>query len=161
MLKYEDGLIRLYRHNLLRMSSLCKNSKHTTANSLSGTNSYCYRKLVTLEKLEQFLPFYRAKQQKKDGKIRPVSPVKIALIDTGVNKSSVSQVRKGVSYVHNSKRESPWWLAIHPHGTQMANLICQIDSYCELYIAKAGESKPTFLGAVQVRVFILCSKSNC
>jgi hypothetical protein len=78
------------------------------------------------------------------------SPIRIGLIDTGANKSSFPQIRKGISYVYKTKKESPWWLAIDPHGTQMADFICKLDPYCELYIAKAGDIMPSYANVVKV-----------
>jgi len=72
-------------------------------------------------------------------------PVKVAIIDNGVDQilSSLSKnITKGQSFVERytttENRESPWWIAADPHGTQMASLVLDANPCCELYIAKAG-----------------------
>jgi hypothetical protein len=121
------------------------------------------------------LEFYRSYQQQyKDAYInrntQPNStpaapagdlflPTKVALVDTGANKSSFPQIKKGISFVYERRKESPWWLAIDPHGTQMADFVCKLDPHNELYIAKAGESQPNYLSVVEVST-TLCSKTN-
>ena len=64
----------------------------------------------------------------------------MAIIDNGIDGtlSILSRtIIDGISFVEDYKgRESPWWLAYHPHGTQMASFIHQLDPCCGLYIAK-------------------------
>ncbi|KAL8743053.1 MAG: hypothetical protein Q9190_004554 [Brigantiaea leucoxantha] len=52
-----------------------------------------------------------------------------------------SRIMRGRSFVDDNSRVSPWLFASDPHGTQMANLICAIDPWCELYVAKVAESR--------------------
>ncbi|KAL9120735.1 MAG: hypothetical protein Q9187_002705 [Circinaria calcarea] len=52
-----------------------------------------------------------------------------------------SRIKGGRSFVDDNSRVSPWLFASDPHGTQMANLICAIDPWCELYVAKVTESR--------------------
>ncbi|KAK4244138.1 hypothetical protein C7999DRAFT_35493 [Corynascus novoguineensis] len=50
-----------------------------------------------------------------------------------------SRVKEGRSFVDDDNQVSPWLFASDPHGTQMANLICDIDPLCELYVAKVTD----------------------
>lgn len=50
-----------------------------------------------------------------------------------------SRIKEGRSFVDDDYQLSPWLFASHPHGTQMANLICAIDPRCELYVAKVTD----------------------
>jgi hypothetical protein len=79
------------------------------------------------------------------GKDPTVDKVKIAIIDNGVDqiRSTISdKIYKGESFVEIETaagiRESPWWIAADPHGTQMASLILEANPDCLLYIGKAG-----------------------
>jgi hypothetical protein len=65
---------------------------------------------------------------------------KVALIDTGVDPGSVqcSQI-SGASFVSSGSGESPWWFSQHPHGTQMARIITELDPFCQLLVAKVGD----------------------
>ena len=67
------------------------------------------------------------------------------MIDCGVDayhKSVESNIAedKGRSFIEDQLKEyeyqSHWHTVTHPHGTQMAYLICNVDPYCELYVAK-------------------------
>ena len=60
-----------------------------------------------------------------------------------------SRIKGGRSFVDDNSRVSPWLFASDPHGTQMANVICAIDPWCELYVAKVAESR---LGITPERV---------
>lgn len=67
---------------------------------------------------------------------------KVAIIDSGVQRANLTcRHVTGASFVYNQERESPWWLSKEPHGTQMANIIHELDPHCELFIAKVGETK--------------------
>jgi hypothetical protein len=83
------------------------------------------------------------------------SPIRIALIDTSVNKRSFSRIKNGVSFLYHKNKGSPWWPAIDTHGTQMAELICQLDPFCELYIAKAGVNKLSHTRVAKVSLVII------
>jgi hypothetical protein len=79
-------------------------------------------------------------------------PVRVAIIDNGVDRSIgalSSCIEKGKSFVEFSTesgdRESPWWLASDPHGTQMASIIHELDPLCKLYVAKVGTSRGEIL----------------
>jgi hypothetical protein len=82
--------------------------------------------------------------------IRPLRKVKVALIDTGVDLEELADgienftghIVRGISFMQQGQRISPWWLPSKPHGTQQARLICAIDPSCDLYVAKVG-SDPT------------------
>jgi hypothetical protein len=52
--------------------------------------------------------------------------------------------------------EQVWWHASEPHGTQMARLICSMDSRCELYAIKVAETRSSGISAnvvAEVRCF--------
>lgn len=73
---------------------------------------------------------------------------KVAVLDTGINQEWFSwegHIVHGASFVHsasgNVQRQSPWWLATDPHGSQVANVIAQLDPVCTLYIAKIADRK--------------------
>ncbi|KAI1486454.1 subtilisin-like protein [Biscogniauxia mediterranea] len=104
-------------------------------------------------------------QERKRVKDSPYTPTKVAILDNGilsvspisydvtrdtavensngdqsVDSSSVwSRIREGRSFVDQDSRLSPWLFASDPHGTQMANLICAIDPFCEIYVARVAE----------------------
>ncbi|KAL7961290.1 hypothetical protein V8C34DRAFT_274322 [Trichoderma compactum] len=52
-----------------------------------------------------------------------------------------SRIKAGRSFVDDNVRVSPWLFASDPHGTQMANLICAVDPWCDLYVAKVTEGR--------------------
>lgn len=55
------------------------------------------------------------------------------------SKTLWNRIKEERSFVDGSSRLSPWSFASNPHGTQMANLICAIDPFCELYVARVAE----------------------
>ncbi|KAH8803054.1 hypothetical protein F5884DRAFT_888196 [Xylogone sp. PMI_703] len=57
------------------------------------------------------------------------------------DKSLLSRVKDGCSFVDDHSKLGSWLFASDPHGTQMANLICAIDPLCDLYVAKVTEDK--------------------
>ncbi|EHK20707.1 uncharacterized protein TRIVIDRAFT_153866 [Trichoderma virens Gv29-8] len=65
-----------------------------------------------------------------------------------VYKTLWSRIKKGQSFVGEGSRVSSWLFASDPHGTQMANLICAIDPWCDLYVAKVTEGRS---GIIPVR----------
>ncbi|KAL6697342.1 hypothetical protein J3F84DRAFT_368680 [Trichoderma pleuroticola] len=58
-----------------------------------------------------------------------------------------SRIKAGRSFVDDNFRVSPWLFASDPHGTQMANLICAIDPWCDLYVAKVTEGRSGIIPA--------------
>lgn len=50
-----------------------------------------------------------------------------------------ARIQDGCSFVDENFRFSPWLFASNPHGTQMANLICAIDPFCQIYVARVAE----------------------
>ena len=92
-------------------------------------------------KLATFLNFYKGYDQKK-------CHIKVAIIDNGVDSTLPvlsNVVQAGVSLDEDLQgRQDPWWLASHPHGTQMANFVHQLDPFCHLYIAKVCDQAICF-----------------
>lgn len=73
-------------------------------------------------------------------------PTRVAIIDNGVDagiNKIWDRVAESESFVEDDTktRESSVWLASHPHGTQMASIVTDIDPHCLLYIAKVGTGK--------------------
>lgn len=70
-------------------------------------------------------------------------PTRVGIIDNGID-AGVTKIWERVagseSFVEDETktRESSVWLASHPHGTQMASIVTDIDPRCLLYIAKVG-----------------------
>jgi hypothetical protein len=69
------------------------------------------------------------------------------------SRSLWSRIVDGHSFVDGDSKLSPWLFASDPHGTQMANLICALDPYCELYVARVGEDT---MGITAKRVEQVC-----
>lgn len=61
--------------------------------------------------------------------------------DTKHYKNLWSRIKEGRSFVEEDSKFSSWLFASNPHGTQMANLICAIDPWCDLYVAKVTEGR--------------------
>ncbi|KAL6862075.1 hypothetical protein J3F83DRAFT_221923 [Trichoderma novae-zelandiae] len=61
--------------------------------------------------------------------------------ETSRRKSLWSSIKAGRSFVDDGSKIYPWMLASDSHGTQMANLICAMDPFCELYVARVAEGK--------------------
>lgn len=86
---------------------------------------------------------------------------------SGGRRALLQCIKEGRSFVDGNSRLSPWLFASNPHGTQMANLLCAIDPFCELYVGRVAEegtgitSKrvaqvcPTRLSSVQLPVLEL------
>ena len=83
-------------------------------------------------------------------------PTRVAILDNGIlnippartgedDKGLWPRIKEGQSFVDNASRLGSWLFASDPHGTQMANLICAIDPYCELYVAKIVEGRQGIL----------------
>jgi hypothetical protein len=67
--------------------------------------------------------------------------INIAVIDTGVDPDSIECFEiRGASFVSSESGESPWWFSHHPHGTQMAKVITELNPSCRLLVAKVGDS---------------------
>jgi Subtilase family len=94
--------------------------------------------------LEPFLRYYRGlRLSPTDTSSNIDFSTRVAIIDTGVDISNPllrARIQNGISYVQYGYecRESPWWLASDPHGTQMVSLIQNIDPNSKLFIAKVG-----------------------
>lgn len=71
-----------------------------------------------------------------------ISPIiNVAVIDTGVDPDSIKCFEIcGASFVSSESGESPWWFSYHPHGTQMAKVITELNPFCRLLVAKVGDS---------------------
>ncbi|KAI0169132.1 peptidase S8/S53 domain-containing protein, partial [Hypoxylon sp. FL1284] len=103
------------------------------------------------------------KRKKREGNF---TPTKVAILDTGIlsispvsndatrdgttasngtkdqseeSRSVWSRIEDGRSFVDDNSRLSPWLFASDPHGTQMANLICAIDPFSVIYVARVAE----------------------
>jgi hypothetical protein len=83
-------------------------------------------------------------------------PTRVAILDNGIlnippartgknDEGLWPRVEDGQSFVDNASRLGSWLFASDPHGTQMANLICAIDPYCKLYVAKVVEGRQGIL----------------
>lgn len=69
------------------------------------------------------------------------SRITVALIDTGVNPGlSAAFDPMSTSFVHTAGGESPWFCSHHPHGTQMARIISQLDPSCKILVIKISET---------------------
>ncbi|KAK1750547.1 subtilisin-like protein [Echria macrotheca] len=96
------------------------------------------------------------KERKKAGRFTPTA---VAILDNGIlsvshsslggggakdskdedSRSLWSRIEDGCSFIDEDSRLSPWLFASNPHGTQMANLICAIDPFCKIYVARVAE----------------------
>jgi hypothetical protein len=73
---------------------------------------------------------------------------KVAILDSGINGTRFplqSHKRQGRSFVwrDNGKgheSEASWWLAVDPHGSQMANIISQLDPFCVFYFFQIADN---------------------
>ena len=81
-----------------------------------------------------------------DRKLREkISPIKIAIIDDGVDASLeflVGKIAGGKSfcpYASSSDLMNAYYVPSGQHGTMMADLICKICPSCRLYIARLDE----------------------
>lgn len=78
-------------------------------------------------------------ENEAEAELSPI--VNVAVIDTGVDPDSIqcSEI-SGASFVSSESGESPWWFSYHPHGTQMAKVITDLNPRCRLLVAKVGDS---------------------
>lgn len=80
------------------------------------------------------------------------SRIKVGVVDTGISSARFSiknHVVHGRSFVWTStakgfEQETSWWLATDPHGSQMANIISQLDPRCIFYIAQVTDDAKYF-----------------
>lgn len=105
---------------------------------------------VELTQLESFIRAYSKLQEelKDEDFVVEVNPIlrqepyiRVAVIDTGVDSNCIqcNQI-SGASFVPSDSGESPWWFSYHPHGTQMAKVISELNPHCNLLVAKVGDS---------------------
>ncbi|KAF5129904.1 hypothetical protein E5D57_006237 [Metarhizium anisopliae] len=106
---------------------------------------------VEVTRLESFLSAYQILQRQfldenwraqllKDATPSYMPHIKVAIIDTGVDPGSIQCSHiQGSSFVSSGSGESPWWFSQHPHGTQMAKIITELDPFCQLLVAKVGD----------------------
>jgi hypothetical protein len=123
-----------------------------------NTISFFNRTPQKLLRLEGFLNIYRTLCNSDLNPNRRWKPVRICIIDTGIDISATKlaeSVEKGKSFVHTMSdgrlRESPWYLASEAHGTQMASLIQDIDHYSRLYIAKVGTDRNSIVNLQHIQ----------
>lgn len=69
--------------------------------------------------------------------------VRIAVIDNGVDQMATSSANivRGASFVRSAFEPMsilPWYTPVHPHGTQMADLIRCVNPWCELFPIRVG-----------------------
>lgn len=109
--------------------------------------------------MEAYKSFQRKKAKSENVKVRRV---KVAVIDNGFDMEVVGKhvpPGGGASFCYDYKdRECNWFLATDPHGTHMANFITQLDPFCELYVAKVGNSRTDITPDAVIQVCAL-SKS--
>ncbi|UNI23916.1 hypothetical protein JDV02_009707 [Purpureocillium takamizusanense] len=104
----------------------------------------------------------------------PDTRTKIAILDSGVNGTRFPlqrQDRQGRSFVwrDNGKghqSEASWWLAVDPHGSQMANVISQLDPSCIFYFVQIADNMnyielPTVVKALEWAVKCNVDIINC
>ncbi|KAL6796988.1 peptidase S8/S53 domain-containing protein, partial [Trichoderma sp. SZMC 28012] len=97
-----------------------------------------YIEAYTLLQQEFQDPEFRA-ETGSDSRISPI--INVAVIDTGVDPDSIKCFEIfGASFVSSESGESPWWFSYHPHGTQMAKVITELNPFCRLLVAKVGDS---------------------
>lgn len=106
--------------------------------------------MIEVTRLEAFVQAYCILQKELEDPdfIEDVNPIfyadrfiKVAIIDTGVDPHSIEcHSIGGASFVPSESGESPWWFSHHPHGTQMAKIITELNPYCRLLVAKIGDS---------------------
>ncbi|KFA46532.1 hypothetical protein S40293_09874 [Stachybotrys chartarum IBT 40293] len=117
-------------------------------------------------------------QKYTEAQIRPPgfqSPrTKVAILDSGVNGTQFplhSHERQGRSFVwrDNGKgheSEASWWLAVDPHGSQMANIISQLDPFCKFYFFQIADNMnyielPTVIKALEWAIKCKVDFINC
>ncbi|XDG09918.1 hypothetical protein ABKA04_009533 [Annulohypoxylon sp. FPYF3050] len=102
------------------------------------------------------------------------SKIKVAVLDSGVNGTRFpleKHDRHGRSFVWNEhgkgqESEASWWLAVDPHGSQMANIISQLDPFCVFYFFQIANnmnyiSTPTVVKALEWAIKCDVDIINC
>lgn len=125
------------------------NWKRTLSHSESADEKFESSLSYELTGLRPFLDFYRgfqrsrielAKSGNSDHNNSTLQPVRVAVIDNGVDDYSFNRkIKRGISFVYPDGKEQNWFIASDPHGTQMAKFIQQIDPFCEIYPIKVGD----------------------
>ncbi|KAI1817758.1 hypothetical protein GGS20DRAFT_531640 [Poronia punctata] len=101
---------------------------------------------IELTGLTHFVDHYTAAWEH----LKPEEPnnrptrTKVAVLDSGITRSRFplrGDRHRGRSFVlkNDGKSETVWWLATDPHGSQMANIISQLDPNCELSFYQVAE----------------------
>ncbi|RFU79743.1 intracellular serine protease [Trichoderma arundinaceum] len=104
---------------------------------------------------EQFQPLLRSSIDPQDPQPRPV---KIAIIDDGVDASLASlddKIAMGESfcpYPNSTDLVSPYYVPSGKHGTCMAALICKICPHVKLYVARLDERPAVGSGQRQITI---------
>ncbi|KAM0344164.1 hypothetical protein ACHAPU_007886 [Fusarium lateritium] len=111
--------------------------KKTTAAEVTQLGSFIksYRVLQKEVEDEEYL-------EEIGAKLRETPCIRVAVVDTGVDPDSIECKQiSGASFVPSDSGESPWWFSYHPHGTQMARLISDLDPHCKILVAKVGDAQ--------------------
>ncbi|PNP54420.1 hypothetical protein FNYG_15630 [Fusarium nygamai] len=104
-----------------------------------------------IESVEAFSTFLRNASQDEDT-AKNVSPIKIAIIDDGVDNTAADLETKVVGgatfcpYPHSSEYANSYFVPSGRHGTLMAQLICRLCPNVQLYVARL-EELPTATGS--------------
>ncbi|GAP83724.1 putative subtilisin like [Rosellinia necatrix] len=137
------------------------NMGSSTHSGLAGSA----RKLrpVEVTNLKEFLEFYRM----VPGWLKDQYPdiqdwrIKVGVVDTGISTARFSidsHVVHGRSFVWTNtakefEQETSWWLATDSHGSQMANIISQLDPRCIFYMAQVTDDARYFNEGNVVKAF--------
>ena len=142
------------------MQLTLRRSESDLLSNLHDTN--LHRSASSCIKLDAFINEYINIQQGRlesstNSRLKPLTKVKIALIDTGIGalgERSQLQIKSGISFGHGAdgESESPWWIPSNEHGPQMADIISSIDPYCEIFPVKI--TNDTDGGAIKARPII-------
>jgi hypothetical protein len=91
-------------------------------------------------------------------RVQEVGPVKIALIDDGVDASLEildGKIAAGISfrsYANSGDLVSAYYISSSNHGTHMATVICRLCPSVSLYVAKLDERGPMEGGLPNITV---------
>ncbi|KAI0539754.1 subtilisin-like protein [Xylaria digitata] len=118
---------------------------------------------VEVTNLKVFLEFYRTAPSMLRDQYPDIrdSRIKVGVVDTGINTARFSidnHAVHGRSFVWTNtakefEQEASWWLATDSHGSQMANIISQLDPRCILYIAQVTDDARYFDEGNVVKAF--------
>jgi hypothetical protein len=95
--------------------------------------------------MEEFASFLQSAERIADPRFTLKYPVRVAIIDDGVdiNEQSVqSKIIGGRSFCHRDEEQNlnqPYYVSSGGHGTAMASLICRICPNVQLYVLKLNE----------------------